>query len=75
LAWKALSGNLADGETGVFLCTAHPAKFKETIEDVLQEPLDLPEELKQVENKQVLSTVIPADFSVLRELLLAGTTG
>ena len=74
LAWKALSGNLSDEETGVFLCTAHPAKFKETIEDVLQEPLDLPAALKQVENKQVLSTVMPADFSMLRGFLLAGTT-
>jgi len=72
LAWKAFSGNLSSDETGVFLCTAHPAKFKETIEDVLQIPLALPEELKRVEEKEVLSTVIPADFNVLRELLLAG---
>ena len=33
LAWRALNGSLGENETGVFLCTAHPAKFRETIED------------------------------------------
>ena len=75
LAWKALSGNLGSDETGVFLCTAHPAKFKETIEDVLQTSLQLPDELERVEQKEVLSTVIPADFNVLRDLLLTGQDG
>lgn len=72
LAWKALTADLADDETGVFLCTAHPAKFIETIEDVLQKPMILPAELAKVSQKEVLSTVLPADFGRLRKLLLAG---
>lgn len=70
LAWKALTDSLAEKETGVFLCTAHPAKFKETIEDVLRRPVRLPAELKQVAEKAVLSTVMPADFNTLRAFLL-----
>jgi len=70
LAWKALNDNLGDNETGVFLCTAHPAKFRETIEDVLKRELELPEALAQVAGKEVLSTIMPADYSMLRHFLL-----
>jgi len=70
LAWRALQDSLADDETGVFLCTAHPAKFRETLEDALNRQLSLPEELQAVVDKEVLSTVMPADFGLLREFLL-----
>ena len=70
LAWRALTDSLQDHETGVFLCTAHPAKFRETIEETLQRPVMLPEALERVSGKEVLSTDMPADFSLLREYLL-----
>ncbi|GMR15682.1 MAG: threonine synthase [Gammaproteobacteria bacterium] len=70
LAWKALQQSLADEETGVFLCTAHPAKFRETLEAVLNRPLSLPIELQEVADKEVLSTVMPVDFDLLRSFLL-----
>ena len=38
---KRFPVDLASDETGIFLCTAHPAKFKETIEDVLQTPIGI----------------------------------
>jgi threonine synthase len=70
LAWKALTDNKRNEETGVFLCTAHPAKFKETIEETLKRPVPLPVELERVANKQVLSESMPANFALLREFLL-----
>jgi len=70
LAWKALTDSLRENETGVFLCTAHPAKFRETIEDTLGRPVTLPEALEEVSNKEVLSIGLKADFSLLREYLL-----
>jgi len=70
LAWKALKGRLAENETGVFLCTAHPAKFRETIEDTLKRPVTLPDALEKVAEKEILSIGMPADFSLLREYLL-----
>jgi len=72
LAWKALNDRLGENESGVFLCTAHPAKFRETIEDSLGRPVTLPEELEKVAGKKVLSTGMKADFSSLREFLLQG---
>ena len=70
LAWKALADSLEENETGVFLCTAHPAKFRETIEDTLKRPVELPAALEEVSEKEVLSTTMPADFNVLRRYLL-----
>ena len=70
LAWKALTDSLGANETGVFLCTAHPAKFRETIEETLGRSVTLPEALAKVSEKEVLSAQMPADFSLLRDFLL-----
>jgi threonine synthase len=71
LAWAALDRSLAKDEEGVFLCTAHPAKFLEVIEATLGIDLPLPPELAAVRDKEVLSDSIPGDFAKLRSLLLA----
>jgi len=70
LGWLALHRDLGVDETGVFLCTAHPAKFRESIEEVLGRKLALPPELAEVEQREVLSHTIPADFEALKEFLL-----
>ena len=69
LAWAALDASLQGDEEGVFLCTAHPAKFLEVIEETLQIELPLPEELEKVKDKKVLSSTIPGDFAALRKEL------
>jgi threonine synthase len=71
LAWQALSRLLEPGEHGVFLCTAHPAKFAEVIEQALGLKVPLPAALEAVRDKQVLSDVIPNEYGAFRELLLA----
>lgn len=70
LAWRALTNRRKDKETGVFLCTAHPAKFRETIEETLNRPLSLPAELEQVTEKSVLSISMSSDFGLLRDYLM-----
>jgi len=70
LAWRALTDSLEENETGVFLCTAHPAKFRETLEDTLKRPVALPMALQQASEKEVLSTTMPADFDLLSKYLL-----
>jgi threonine synthase len=71
LAWAALERSLADDEQGIFLCTAHPAKFMEVIGDALGIEVPLPEELAAVRNKAVLSQNIPGDFAALKRELIA----
>jgi threonine synthase len=70
LAWLAMDEDLDDEELGVFLCTAHPAKFLEVIEETLGIDIPLPPMLEAVRNKEVLSRTIPGDFAVFRRLLL-----
>ncbi|SUB36281.1 threonine synthase [Pasteurella multocida] len=45
VAYRVLKQDLQPGETGLFLCTAHPAKFKESVERILALELPLPDAL------------------------------
>jgi len=72
LAWAALDGSVQSDEEGVFLCTAHPAKFLEVIEETLGIDISLPEELAAVRDKEVLSSTISGDYEALRRELLGG---
>jgi threonine synthase len=69
LAWLALDEDLDDEELGVFLCTAHPAKFLEVIEETLGIVIPLPPVLEAVRNKEVLSQAIPGEFEALKAVL------
>ena len=43
--YQALKDNLKEGETGVFLETAHPAKFKEKVDAILSTDIEIPTRL------------------------------
>lgn len=45
--YQALKDMLEDGETGVFCETAHPAKFKETVEKAINTEIDIPPRLAE----------------------------
>ncbi|QSX30848.1 threonine synthase [Shewanella cyperi] len=70
IAAAALSQTLADDERGIFLATAHPAKFKDVVDRELGLNLPLPEALAAVAAKPVLSAELPADFALLKAHLL-----
>lgn len=72
LAWQALDRSLQSDEEGVFLCTAHPAKFLEVLEDTLGIEVPLPAELEAVRDRQVLSRTIDGRFASLKNELLSG---
>jgi threonine synthase len=54
IAYDALlkSGLTNDKTCGIFLETAHPAKFKDIVDDALDIDLPLPEKLKEIVNKK-----------------------
>ena len=70
VAWRVLRDNLQPGERGIFLETAHPAKFKETVEETLNIALPLPEALASRAQLPLLSKRIKGDFAALRKILL-----
>ena len=62
---RALEEGLRDGETGIFLETAHPAKFKDTVEKIIGEPVEIPAKLQafmQGEKQSVPMTKAFEDF-------------
>src|SRR3546814_3795527 len=60
---------------GVFLETAHPAKFKDTMEDVLQREIPVPERLAQCLDKPKKRVLITRRLDELQSVqLLTGET-
>jgi threonine synthase len=57
------------GKGSLFLATAHPAKFREVVEDVIKEPVQLPEALAATLTRQKVALDISPDLDELRVLL------
>ena len=70
VAYRALTEMLAPGETGIFLETAHPAKFKETVEGITGEPVLVPERLAAFMRGERKVAPLSADFAAFKSFLL-----
>ncbi|MDB4582067.1 threonine synthase [Draconibacterium sp.] len=71
--YEALQEVLSKEQIGVFLETAHPAKFTETMEEILGEgKIDLPAKLKVFMKGDKKSTLLSSDFKGFRKYLLSG---
>lgn len=70
IAYRMLRDQLQEGEFGLFLGTAHPAKFIESVEEILDRKLPVPQELADRANLPLLSHKMAADFAALRDFLL-----
>jgi threonine synthase len=69
IAYRVLNEQLQDGETGLFLCTAHPAKFKEVVDEILELDIDLPAPLAKHGAMELLSLERDNDFEQLKAVL------
>ncbi|WP_100643049.1 threonine synthase [Alteromonas facilis] len=69
VAYRALQHHLQDGEVGLFLGTAHPAKFRESVENVLGQPINLPAPLAEVAGKESLAQDVNNDYAALKQYL------
>ena len=71
VGYRALKADLKAGEVGVFLETAHPAKFTETVESVLGEgTVVLPEKLAAFMKGEKLSINLNTEFANFKQFLL-----
>lgn len=68
--YRALQEGLQEGEIGVFLETAHPAKFKDTVESITGTSLDIPEKLSAFMKGQKQSVPMTRDFESFKAYLL-----
>ncbi len=70
IAYAGLIESLQEDEQGVFVSTAHPAKFIETVEEVLSIEIPLPKALYDVKDKHNLSVDISNDTELFNQILL-----
>ena len=68
--YRALEEGLTEGETGVFLETAHPAKFKETVESAIGAEVEIPERLAAFMRGEKKSVEMNADFDSFKTFLM-----
>jgi len=73
IAWLALQDRLASEPRacGVFLATAHPAKFREVVEPAIGRSIELPRPLADAIARPRHSISMPADYQALASFLRA----
>jgi len=69
--YRALQDHLQPGETGVFLETAHPAKFLETVEEIIGEQVEIPEKLQAFMAGEKKSLPVGREFAGFKSYLLS----
>lgn len=68
--YKALEDSLQTGEIGVFCETAHPAKFKETVDKTLSIDIDIPARLQAFMTGEKNTVSMKNNFNDFKQLLL-----
>jgi threonine synthase len=69
LGLKKYIGESSADVTGLFLETAHPAKFKEVVEETLEKKVLLPKALEELVDRRKTSVVMSNSFEGAKELL------
>lgn len=68
--FRALEEQIQPGQVGVFLETAHPAKFKDTVSCIIGSEVDVPEKLQAFMKGKKLSVPMSKDFATFKRYLL-----
>ncbi len=68
--YQALKDYMKAGDTGVFLETAHPAKFKDTVEGIVGESIEIPEKLQEFMKGTKQSVSMTKDFESFKAFLM-----
>ena len=68
--YQALEDGLKEGEIGVFCETAHPAKFKEKVDEILSIDVEIPDRLAAFMKGTKQSVLMTKDFADFKQYLL-----
>lgn len=68
--YQALADSLQENEIGVFCETAHPAKFKDTVDNILNTDIDIPERLQNFMKGKKQSIEMSKDFAEFKAYLM-----
>src|SRR5690554_1098648 len=70
-AYMALKEGKKEGETGVLLATAHPAKFIDTVEGCIESKVKIPEGLAKFMELKKQSYALSNDFNQFKKTLMS----
>lgn len=68
--YQALKDQLKETEVGVFLETAHPAKFKDKVDEILNTSIEIPKRLQDFMRGKKQSVELPNEYDVFKKFLL-----
>jgi threonine synthase len=68
-AYMALQKELKESEVGIFLETAHPAKFSETVNESIGQPIQIPDSLNEIIKKEKVSIQCQPSLNDLKGVL------
>ena len=69
--YRALQEELQPSENGVFLETAHPAKFLETVEGIIGDKVEIPQKLQEFMKGEKQSIDMSKEFADFKSYLLS----
>ena len=69
--YRALQEGLQADEIGIFLETAHPAKFKDTVEEIIGEEIAIPEKLQAFMRGEKQSIEMSKQFADFKSYLMS----
>ncbi len=70
VGYRALSEFLQPDEVGIFLETAHPAKFKDTVEKIIGDKVEIPVKLQAFMKGEKKSIAMTKDFADFKSFLM-----
>ena len=68
--YRALKEGLKEGEVGLFLETAHPAKFKSTVDKILGADIEIPAKLQAFMKGTKQSIPLSKEFTEFKKFLM-----
>lgn len=68
--YLALKEKLQNNENGIFLETAHPAKFAETVENIIGKPVEIPAKLQEFMKGTKKSIAMTREFDAFKKYLM-----
>ena len=71
VGYRALEEKLEANETGVFMETAHPAKFLETVEKIIGSKVEIPQKLQEFMKGTKQSLELSKDFETFKKYLMS----
>ena len=71
VAYRAMGEDLASGETGVTLATAHPAKLQSLMEGIIQQHVPMPAQISRFLGGSLHVEKMPNGFTAFKRMLLS----